>query len=77
MKINTKLRILEFVLAGILMDLAENAITIKLTTGESLTYEMLFIALAVVVPFAVLTEVIIDHPQFWPRLLSFFNIRHA
>lgn len=66
---NTKLRILEFVVAGILLDLIENIISIKLTTGATLKPKVFLVTLLVVVPFAVVTELIIDHPRFWGRIL--------
>ena len=69
LKLNTKLRILEFVVAGILLDLTENIISIKLTTRAELTPLVFLIALIVVVPFAVITELIIDHPNFWHKIL--------
>jgi hypothetical protein len=73
MKFNTKVRILEFVLAGIIIDLLENAVTIKLTTGATMTFDMVLIALVVVIPFSIVTELIIDHPKFWPHLFSYFK----
>lgn len=67
MKTSTKLRIIEFIIAGLVLDLIENVISIKLTTGAELTKEVFIVAALVVIPFAILTEVIIDHPNFWYR----------
>lgn len=69
LKLNTKLRILEFIVAGILLDLTENVVSIKLTTQAELTPMVFLIALVVVVPFAIITELIIDHPNFWHKIL--------
>jgi len=69
MKLNTKLRILEFIVAGVILDLTENVISIKLTTRAELTLQVFLITLAVVVPFAIITEIIIDHPSFWTKVL--------
>ena len=69
MKLNFKLRILEFIVAGLILDLAENIISIKLTTGTAITANVFWVALMVVVPFAIITEVIIDHPNFWHKVL--------
>lgn len=69
MKLNFKLRILEFIVAGLILDLAENIISIKLTTGAEISLEVFWIALMVVVPFAIITEIIIDHPSFWHKVL--------
>lgn len=67
---NTWLRILEFVVAGILLDLVENMIIIRAATGRSLVLEEVGIALLIILPFAVVTELIIDHPRFWHRLFG-------
>lgn len=68
-KFNTKIRILEFVVAGIILDLTENIISIKLTTDAELSLKVFLVALVVVIPFAVLTELVIDHPNFWNKVL--------
>ncbi len=68
MHFNFKVRILEFIVAGILVDLVENAVVLKVTTGQLLTLEQIGVAILVIIPFAILTEVIIDHPRFWHRL---------
>lgn len=68
-KFNTKIRILEFVVAGIILDLTENIISIKLATDASLNPKIFLITLIVVIPFAIITELVIDHPDFWNRVL--------
>jgi len=73
MKINTKLRIAEFILAGLLIDTAENILSIKLSTGARITKEVFLSAILVVIPFSIITEFIIDHPQFWPKVTRFFK----
>ncbi len=73
MKLNTKFRILEFIIAGLLLDLIENIITVKVTTGEAITKEVVFVAFLVVIPFAIITELIIDHPKFWENVRNFYN----
>lgn len=66
-KFLTPIRIIEFIIAGLIIDLVENIITLRLT-GEIITWRVVGIAFLVVVPFAILTELIIDHPDFWKRL---------
>jgi hypothetical protein len=68
-KFNTKLRILEFVIAGLVLDLTENIISIKLATDAELNAKVFLIAFMVVIPFAIVTELIIDHPEFWNKVL--------
>lgn len=67
---NTWLRILEFVVAGVLLDLAENALVFKVASGRAFVWREAFVALAIIAPFAVLTELVIDHPRFWHRLFG-------
>lgn len=50
------------------MDLVENAIVMRVTTGESMALTEMGLAMLVIIPFAVLTELVIDHPRFWHRL---------
>ncbi|MCC6934760.1 MAG: hypothetical protein IT406_03695 [Candidatus Yanofskybacteria bacterium] len=68
MHINTKFRILEFIVAGILLDLVENLVVFKVAAGRTLVLEEMLVAVAVIVPFAAVTELVIDHPRFWHRL---------
>ena len=68
-KFNTKIRILEFVVAGIILDLTESIISIKLATEAQLNLKIFLITLVVVIPFAIITELVIDHPDFWTRVL--------
>lgn len=68
MHFNTKIRILEFIVAGILLDLVENAIVMRVTTGESMALTEMGVAMLVIIPFAIVTELVIDHPRFWHRL---------
>lgn len=73
MQQSTKLRVLEFVVAGLVLDTVENIASIKLSTGSKITWEVFLVAFLVVVPFSVLTEVVIDHPLFWSRCGAFFR----
>jgi len=70
MKYLNKFRVLEFIIAGLVIDLIENIITIKLTSDEPITWNTVLIALIVVIPFAIITELVIDHPQFWKNLFK-------
>lgn len=73
MKVNTKLRIAEFILAGLILDTAENILSIKLSTGARITKEVFISAFLVVIPFSIITEIVIDHPNFWPKVTGFFR----
>jgi hypothetical protein len=67
---NTWLRILEFVVAGVLLDLVENTLVFKAATGRTFVLHEVGIAMLIIVPFAVLTELVIDHPRFWHKLFG-------
>lgn len=56
-------------MAGIILDVIESMISIKLGTGAELNLDILFTTVLVVIPFAVLTELVIDHPNFWNKVL--------
>lgn len=68
MQSHTKRRILEFIVAGLIIDTIENIISIKFSTGAAITREVFIAAFLVVIPFSILTELIIDHPKFWEHL---------
>ena len=68
MHINTKLRILEFIVAGVAVDFAENMFIMRATSGRYLVLEEMLLALMIIIPFAIVTEFVIDHPRFWHRL---------
>jgi hypothetical protein len=73
MKVNTKFRILEFIVAGLIIDTAENILSIKLSTGAAITKEVFVVAFLVVVPFSIVTELVIDHPGFWGNVIKFYR----
>lgn len=73
MKLNVKLRILEFIVAGLLLDLIENIVTVKFATHERITWQIVWVAFLVVIPFAVVTELIIDHPRFRERVANLYR----
>ena len=67
---NIWLRILEFIVAGVLLDLVENMIVFKVSAGRTLELAEVGVAVLVIIPFAVVSEFIIDHPRFWHRLFG-------
>ncbi len=70
MRFNTKVRILEFIVAGILLDLIENTIVFRAAAGRALEWKEIGTAVLVIIPFAILTELVIDHPRFWHRIFG-------
>ena len=64
-------RFLEFFVIGVVFGLVEDLIIVKATTGAPITIEMVGIIFLIALPFAVFTEIIVDHPNFWKKLIPF------
>ena len=59
------IRFLEFLVIGIAMGLVEDLLAVWLATDAAITIEVVLIVLAVAVPFAAISELLVDHPRFW------------
>lgn len=57
-------RLIEFFIVGVLFGITEDILAIILTTDEPVTLGMVGIVLLVAVPFAIISELIVDHPKF-------------
>ena len=68
-------RTMEFLVVGLLMGVTEDLLAVWLTTGEPITWSVLGIVVAVAVPFAFLSEYVVDHPKFWQSTIG-LKIRH-
>ncbi len=66
-------RFLEFFVIGVVFGLGEDLLAIKITTGASINAKMVWITLLIAFPFAIFTELIVDHPKFWKKLIPFKN----
>lgn len=64
-----KLRILEFLVIGVLMGTIEDLIAVAIATDETIDFKVLAIVFLVAFPFAFLSEVVVDHPRFWEKIL--------
>lgn len=62
-------RFLEFFVIGVVFGLGEDLLAIKVTTGADITSEMVWLTLLIAFPFAIFTELIVDHPDFWRKLI--------
>jgi len=67
-KIN-KARLFEFLIIGILFGLAEDLLAIFLATDAEINLKVVWVVLAVAVPFAFISEIIVDHPRFWEVMM--------
>ena len=69
MKIRNKtLRFIEFFLVGVLMGMAEDVLAVWLSTGEQITFRVVGIVFLVALPFAIISEYVVDHPKFWKTI---------
>lgn len=69
-----KLRIIEFVLIGLFFNALDNVIAVKYAAGAELDWNVLARIFIFVVPFAILSELVVDHPNFWKKTLRFLRI---
>ncbi len=68
MRLKTKFRVLEFIIFGILSNLADNLLTLYFFGDQPFGLKVAIMALIFVIPFAVIEELIVDHPEFWLRI---------
>lgn len=66
---NKTLRFIEFFLVGIVMGMAEDVIAVWFSTGEKITFRVIWVVFLVALPFAILSEYVVDHPRFWKTIL--------
>ena len=59
------LRIIEFLIIGVLFGLIEDVIAVRAVSDVMIDFRVLMTILAVAVPFAIISELIVDHPRFW------------
>jgi hypothetical protein len=75
-----RLRILEFLVIGVVMGLAEDLLAVSLATDAKLTWRVVLVVFFVALPFAFISEIVVDHPLFWERYFKFIkrigNPRH-
>lgn len=57
-------RFIEFILIGIVLGVTEDLIAVKLATGEPITLKMILVIVAVSIPFAAFSELVVDKEDF-------------
>lgn len=72
---NKRVRFIEFLFVGVFLGVIEDLIAILLATDATFHPRIIFIAFIVAVPFAYFSEYIVDHPDFWKKILpkNFFD----
>ena len=66
-------RFLEFFLVGVCLGVAEDLIAIFLVTNEPIDFRVFWIAFFVAFPFAVFSELIVDHDKFKKLMKKWFK----
>ena len=69
MKSKTKIRLVEFFVIGFLFGIIEDLIAITIATDGYFELKYIWIAAIVALPFAIISELIVDHPNFWKNKL--------
>lgn len=69
-----KLRIIEFIIIGLVVNSLDNIIAVKYAAGAELSWGILTRIFLFVVPFAILSELVVDHPEFWKKIMRFFKV---
>ena len=54
-------RVLEFFIVGLVMGITEDIIAVSASTDAPITWKMILIVTIVAVPFAIISELIVDH----------------
>lgn len=51
-----------------IMGMAEDIIAVYLSTGKRITFRVVWIIFLVALPFAIISEYVVDHPRFWKTI---------
>lgn len=62
------LRLIEFLIIGVLFGLIEDLIAVRAASDAPINFQTVGIVLLVALPFAVISELVVDHPRFWTAL---------
>ncbi len=57
-------RFFEFLVVGVLLGVVEDLIAVKLITGQPIDLRMIGIIVAVAIPFAAISELVVDRKDF-------------
>ena len=61
---------MEFLLIGLVMGTAEDLIAVKVATGATIDFKVIWVVFLVALPFAFISEVVVDHPRFWENIFK-------
>ena len=57
-------RLLEFFIIGIVFGVTEDMLAVLIATDATLTTDIVIVVVLIAIPFAILSELIVDHPNF-------------
>jgi hypothetical protein len=57
-------RLLEFFVIGIVFGVTEDVLAVVIATDAEVTLEVIGVVVLIAIPFAILSELVVDHPQF-------------
>lgn len=66
-------RLLEFFIVGLILGVVEDLIAIYLVTKEPIDLRVIWIAFFVALPFAIFSELIVDHDKFKVSVRKWFR----
>jgi hypothetical protein len=66
-------RFLEFFFVGLVLGVAEDLIAITLATDKEIDLRIFFIAFLVALPFAIFSELVVDHEKFKILMRKWFR----
>ena len=69
MKVRT-LRFIEFAVIGVVMGTAEDLIAVFFATDATFSWKIVGIVFLVALPFAFISEIVVDHPKFWGKIFK-------
>lgn len=57
-------RFLEFLIVGVIFGVIEDVVAITLATSHKIDLQVVMITLVAAVPFAIISEIVVDHDSF-------------
>lgn len=66
-------RFLEFLIVGVVFGVIEDAIAITLATDTKISIQVIMVTLVAAIPFAILSEIVVDHDKFKEFLKKLFK----
>lgn len=57
-------RLLEFFIIGLVFGITEDILAVALATDAELTFDVVAVVVLIAIPFAIFSELIVDHPRF-------------